>query len=207
MQDDKERRREYLDERKLLIDLEAEASHSFDKAMMTLSGGALGFSLAFMRDFTGHAKDSESLRWAWVALALCLMTTVWSFRLSQLSLRKQCGFLDAKERSRMKDPPKETPDARNRWTTATEVLNWLSAGLFTVGIVALGWFVYVNPKENPMNPNGEQTRKVVRELDERGFVAPRPPVDVPGVDEQPPPDTGNDAAGSEDNSPQANGDE
>ena len=144
MQNDNETRREYLDERKLLITLEAESSRSFDKAMLTLSGGALGFSLAFMRDFTGHPQGLECLRWAWAALAACLLITVWSFRLSQLSLGKQRKILDAKERSRRKESTKQEADVPNRWATSTEVLNWVSGVLFTAGIVALAWFVYVN---------------------------------------------------------------
>ena len=58
-----------------------------------------------------------------------------------------------------------------------------------------------------MNPDREQDGKVVRDLEERGFAAPSPPVEPPGEEEQTASDTANDAADSEDSSAQANGDE
>ena len=63
---------QYLDERKLLIDAEAEGARSFDKAIMTLSAGALGLSLTFIKEIVCHPHGSTLwlLIGAWVGFCL-----------------------------------------------------------------------------------------------------------------------------------------
>lgn len=72
------------------------STDSFDKSMLTLSSGALGVSLAFIKDIVplGQAAWIFLLLASWIAFALCIVTTVVSFQFSIAALKKQRDFLD-----------------------------------------------------------------------------------------------------------------
>ena len=67
------------------------STDSFDTNMLTLSSGALGISLAFIKDIVplGQAKWLPSLLISWVSFAVCILATVISFRVSKAALKKQ----------------------------------------------------------------------------------------------------------------------
>ena len=116
--------------RNLLQTLETEAQKTYDKAVMSLSGGALGLSFAFVKDVgpldEASAKLLLMLAWAaWgVSLALILsshFTSVLSMRAESAGSGKE-GFFD----------------------TLTEVCN-VGGGLsFIAGVVLLVLFVFLN---------------------------------------------------------------
>lgn len=65
----------YQDQRNKLFEVEQEYARRFDKYLITLSGGALGVSLTFIRDIV----PSDEARWLWmlfVAWSLLLVTIV-----------------------------------------------------------------------------------------------------------------------------------
>jgi hypothetical protein len=69
---------------------------SFDKSMLTLSSGALGVSLAFIKDIVplGQAVWVCLLLSSWIAFSLCIVITVISFRISIAALKQHREALD-----------------------------------------------------------------------------------------------------------------
>src|SRR6266576_3941345 len=59
-------------------------TENFDKYMLTFSSGALGLSLAFIKDAVPlkTAVWITSLVGSWIAFVLCILATLLSFRLS-----------------------------------------------------------------------------------------------------------------------------
>jgi len=71
----------YLFERKLLVDAFLKGFHSFDKAVLTLSAGAFGLSLAYLRQIAPCPKSGTLvfLKWSWVCFGVCIISTLYSF--------------------------------------------------------------------------------------------------------------------------------
>lgn len=127
------KREEQLAERKLLIELEHESIRSFDKAMLTLSGGALGLSIAFIRQIAPLPKSKCLLSIAWISLILALTVTSLSFLFSSEAMSRQ--------RELNEKPNQEQPNPWNRWIT---VLNYFSIGFFIFGMIFLVLFSILN---------------------------------------------------------------
>lgn len=91
-----EERKEVLEQRKLLIDLQNQSSQSFDKMIVTLAGGALTLSLAFIRQTVPEALPgtTTSLAFAWLFLLLALLASLFSHFTSQFGMMKACEELD-----------------------------------------------------------------------------------------------------------------
>jgi hypothetical protein len=130
-------RSEYLAERKLLIDAEAAAAASFDKAMLTLSAGALGLSVTFTKDLVKAPEAPWLLILAWVAYVASLMSTLVSFLLSQAAMRSRRDEWDASY-GQCEKPPENHLD---RWT---KCLNVGSILLFAAGTIVLIAYSAVN---------------------------------------------------------------
>ena len=129
------RRHEYW---KTLYEAEGVSQDSYDKTLITLSGGALGLSLTFVEKLVG-AGDSKS-EWllvvAWTLWSLCLTTVLASFWLSQKALRRSLRVLsDGKS-------PEEAE--KSRFSTLTEWANGTSGVFFLLGLFAMIWFVFLN---------------------------------------------------------------
>lgn len=138
MEQDPERT-EYLEERKLLVEAEREAAQSFDKFMVTLSAGAFGLSITFVRELIPSPRFLWLLQTAWGAFGLSLCAIVASFLLSQAALRRQRDILD-----RLYRDDEAARDERNLPATITGWLNWMCIALFCCGVVALVSFAVTN---------------------------------------------------------------
>lgn len=138
--DQPDRRNEYLDERKLLIDAEREQSRSFDKAMLTLSAGALALSLTYMADFVVSPSGQGLLYAAWILFSISLLATAWSFLISQSALRKQREILDAIHG----DKRRADRHSKNTLGRVTNCLNLCSVIAFTVAVAMLAAFAILN---------------------------------------------------------------
>lgn len=177
--DPNDERKIYLDERKLLIEAERESARSFDKTIITLSAGALGFSLTFIRQIAPNPQPDTLwlLVGAWVSFALALLAILLSFLLSQSAIRRQRKIIDEEQES--KKAAREQP---NCWATVTNWLNWISMGLFVIGVVSLTFFSYNNfashveeaRMSNSAHESEEGVSKQAVRLQE-GFVPPKPP--------------------------------
>ena len=76
--------------RTLLVDAEQKAQDDFDKTVLTLSGGALGISFAFVKDFIGDDPivNAHYLLASWVMWGVSMVSILSSFYFSQQALRK-----------------------------------------------------------------------------------------------------------------------
>ena len=116
---------------------------SFDKSMLTLSSGALGVSLAVIKDIIplGQAAWIFLLLGSWVAFALCIVTTVVSFLFSIAAQKQHRDLLDRIYTEKNPDIAKTEP---NGWNTAVWVCTRTALILFLVGLICTMIFIVVN---------------------------------------------------------------
>lgn len=122
--------------RELLQKLEVESQITYDKAVMTLSGGALAISFAFVKDFTpiDGAQGIIILLTAWTLWGLSLAAVLTSHHLSALALRYAINTEDDETQEK----------TSNRYDTATAILNAVSGAFFVLDVICLVTFVYLN---------------------------------------------------------------
>lgn len=124
--------------RTTLQELEQKMQSEYDKAVATLSGGALGLSFVFLRDVVKAAplKSSDWLVTAWVAWGLSIVCVLYSFLSSVHALRKAIRQTDAKTIYVEK--------AGGASEVATVVLNYSGGVLFLLGVVCVIVFMRSN---------------------------------------------------------------
>jgi hypothetical protein len=124
--------------RTFLISADQKAQEDFDKTVLTLSGGALGISIAFVKDIIGSnpIEVSWALVWAWINWAASLTCTLASFYLSQQALRKSVQQVDSGQIYQ------ETPGGR--FSKVTSITNGLGIVFFILGVVFIVLFAYRN---------------------------------------------------------------
>lgn len=122
---------EMSDYRKSLEPLERQMRSQYCKAVMALSGGALGLSFSFLKEIVGKKGivSGGYLLAAWVCWGASVTCTLFSFYTSALALRRAVDQVDNEE-------------APGGWLDRlTEVLDFASGLLFLVGVIALVLFV------------------------------------------------------------------
>jgi hypothetical protein len=124
--------------REWLVKSEHQASQDFDKAILTLAGGALGLSLVFIDPIklTGLVREPWLLVLSWFSLASSLLAGLASLLTSRRALRTCIAQLDGDRLGR------ETPGGR--WAGFTEWLNLAAAGLLVGGVICLVTFAWLN---------------------------------------------------------------
>lgn len=130
--------RTYLDERKVLVDAELEVAGRFDKGLLTMSGGTLFLSMAFIKEIASKPHLTWTLLASWILLAVTVCAMLTSLLTSQSALRFQRKILDDELES------KESASAKNLFAVQTNLLNAASIVSFIVAIVFLSVFVYAN---------------------------------------------------------------
>jgi hypothetical protein len=138
----------YHDERNRLLEGEQDFGRSFDKYLLTLSGGALGLSLTLLGNL--HGSDGITLRWAlivsWTLLVATIIQVGAMMRLSQVAHEKYRHILDTEcakggngfwSRVRAGQSACSEP----RWVGW---LNWISLTTFSTGVALLLVFSLAN---------------------------------------------------------------
>lgn len=132
MNDIPEMLREY---REKLLELEQQMQSSYDKAVMTLSGGALGISLTFIKDVASktplHAPNW--LLCAWICWGLSITGVLFSFFSSSMALRRAVRQTDI--------GTMYMEAVGGPWNIVTSILNPLAGLLFLLGVIAICVFV------------------------------------------------------------------
>ena len=139
----------YLHERTMLIDGERECAKSYDKYVLTLSGGALALSMTFVHDIIGDdpVVHPGLIIWAWIAFTFSVAATLVSINQSGPLYRKFRDILDG-----------QAAHAGDKfsWTLVREeqskcrrlmLMDWLHIGslaLFLLGVILLLWFTGCN---------------------------------------------------------------
>jgi hypothetical protein len=121
-----------------LVSARQKAQEDYDKTVVTLSGGALGVTFAFLEKVIGKgpAATPEALFVAWLCWAASITSVLASYFLSRLSLHKAIDQVDSGE-----PPPRKV----GGWMrVATETFNILSGVFFIVGVVMAAVFVLRN---------------------------------------------------------------
>ena len=123
--------------RRQLIALEQKAQESYDKTVLSLSGGALGVSFAFVTGFVdrGAMQAPGLLVAAWLSWAFSVTATLFSHFTSGLALRRAITALAA-------DRPVERPGAS--YNRLTAILDAAAGLLFLAGVLCVACFVWRN---------------------------------------------------------------
>jgi hypothetical protein len=121
-----------------LINAGQKAQEDFDKTVLSLSGGALGISFAFVKDVIGEdpIRISSLLFSAWIFWGLSVTSVLLSYYTSNLALRKTIEQVD--EGKIYDERPGKCFDV------ITAVLNLLGAILFFAGVILITIFVALN---------------------------------------------------------------
>jgi hypothetical protein len=153
----------WLGYRSELAQLEQKSQDTYDKAILTLSGGALGISMAVVKDYLDRKSGTRSLLvGAWLSWALSLAAILFSFESSRSSLRKALARLDAGART--------LQELRSLSTKLTSALNWVAGVLFVVGVILFAAFVITAHAQDPTredkfsNSDFDSTLKEVEEI-------------------------------------------
>jgi len=132
-----------MDEKRLayrdhLIKAEQKAQEDFDKTVITLSGGALGISFAFVKDVVGPDDLVKLclLYWAWVMWGTSLIAVLFSYFFSHLALRKAVKQADEKTLYHQR--------VGGGFDIVTAGLNISGAILFVIGVILMILFVKSN---------------------------------------------------------------
>ena len=162
-------------------------AEQYDKAILALSGGAFGVSIAFLKDIA-PAFEEGTRCWliiAWVAFVAAICSSLTSFLVSISAFRYLEEFVDARQGS-PQTAPTTFKQSRNDITTG---LNILSLTCFVVGAISLASFSFKNvpnkeshmPKETQIPPAAQKQALGPREL-EAAAVTMTPPVAVMAQD-------------------------
>ena len=135
MNDQLEKYRDYL------VQSERKSFEAYDKGLLTLSGGALGISIVFIRDIIGPEPleciiNLNFLFSAWLCWGITLGGTLISFYISHLALRKTIKQLDDKSIYN------ELPGGI--YTVIIKYLNAFNGIMFLLGMILFVIFVKEN---------------------------------------------------------------
>jgi hypothetical protein len=121
-----------------LIAAEQKAQEDFDKTVLSLSGGALGISFAFVKDIVGPGPitNGRYLFAAWICWGVSVTLILTSYFTSHLALRHAIKQVDTKEIY--------TKRPGGHFDLITASCNALGAILFFVGAVLMIVFVSFN---------------------------------------------------------------
>lgn len=124
--------------RNLLISTLQKSQDNYDKAVLTLSGGALGISFAFINNIIGKAYMiyPKLLYISWILWGSSVTFVLVSFYTSILSLNKSIKQVDSDKTYEEK--------LGGAYTYLTKFLNPLSGLMFLCGLLCFSIFVYLN---------------------------------------------------------------
>jgi hypothetical protein len=149
-------------------------TENFDKYLLTFSSGALGLSLAFIKDVApiGQAVWIPSLFASWVAFLLCILVTLVSFRISILALE---GMLPHLNEFYLNGNADAFDKHRESWLTkAVEWLAWAGIILFICGVFFTMMFVYANIREAKSVSEKENSKKTPIRVEAMDFGCKAP---------------------------------
>jgi hypothetical protein len=159
------------------------STDSYDQSLLTLSSGALGLSIAFIKDIVPlhDATKLMLLYLSWVAFGFCILITVISFQVAKAAQNEHLGFCwkfyIGKEES--------FQSMQGKWS---KVLNRCTIGAGTLFVFALAFtisFAIINVERRANMPDTDGARRL---QEGRGAVSmtPVPPQPAPKPATPPP---------------------
>lgn len=160
-----------------LLSARQSSFEQFDKAVLTLSSGGLGLSLAFIKDIVppAHLVCFPLLIISWTLFGICILSTLTSFVLSQYAVDRQ---LDYAEEYYINNKP-EYFNKKNAVADATKVSNIVSGGAFFVAVLLTIVFTSINLRQEGIRMADQENNKKVPI--QEGYVPPNMQKDT-GVD-------------------------
>jgi hypothetical protein len=124
------------DYRKILVAAEQKSQEDYDKTVITLSGGALGVSFAFVDKFLTPGKISAPnlLFCAWFFWITSLTAVLVSYYFSHLALRHAIVEVDKGEPEKI----------HSKFNSMTKFCNAIGGIAFIVGLIMMAIFVVKN---------------------------------------------------------------
>jgi hypothetical protein len=135
--------------KKSLLESEKKMQESYDKSVMTLSGGAIGISFTlFVQIIT--KSDISHAGW-FVSAWLCWMTSIGSVMASYFtSVHAHRSAYNAVENHTIYIEHKKCI-----WTRSTTYLNYFGGALFLIGLILVSVFIYGNMNQKTSNKSIE----------------------------------------------------
>jgi hypothetical protein len=130
------RARVYLDDRKLLNEMEREAANNFDRSMITLSAGALLVSLNLINGTMTTSSHSAALHCAWFCFTVATISTLLSMFSARQAAEQQRGILDKDYVALIAETSGYT-SPKNKWPPVVDLTNYVSMTSFAIGAIAL----------------------------------------------------------------------
>lgn len=118
-----------------LIEIERQMQSAYDKAVMALSGGALGISFTFIKDIADKSTLSHTnyLLAAWVMWGLSVTCVLFSFFFSTLAMKRAVRQTDQKLIY--------LELQGGIWNIITMILNPIGGILFFAGVIVISMFM------------------------------------------------------------------
>jgi hypothetical protein len=136
-------------------------TESFDRNLLSFSSGALGLSLAFIKDMVPLGKSVwiSSLFISWIAFALCIVVTMASFQISIRAQQQTLAYL----KEYYLEGKAESFDKQHQsvWSRLIDWCTFSASVCFAVGIVSTMLFVGANVREVRRMSQQETATKVV----------------------------------------------
>ncbi|ORE84869.1 hypothetical protein ATO7_16489 [Oceanococcus atlanticus] len=138
--------------RQWLVEAEQKSQESFDKTVLSLSGGGLGISFVFLKDVIGPAPvvSPALLLLAWVCWGLSAFAVLLSFFLSHLALRRAIRQVDS--------GTIRSEKAGGFLAKATASCNASGAVLFFIGVCFITAFAGANLTDKEIADDGRETK-------------------------------------------------
>jgi len=143
---------EYLKEREKLHDASLETAGRYDRAVLTISTGALAVSIVFIEKIAPQPMKYSVvvLVLAWFLLLSCVVFQLLALSASQLATRKQISLLDAQYQElmysdeQMSDVSGVIATEENRFSKNVALHNTVSLWSLVLGIILIMVFSAVN---------------------------------------------------------------
>lgn len=152
------------------IEGEFRQSQNFDKAVLTLSSGALGLSLVFIKDLVPEPTSTGSLLAAWILFGVAVASILIAMVFSQRGYRRERKLLNDDVSGQ------DTSAEKNGWASATKAMNLLAVGAFLFGVVFLICFVHKNIRTGEQTMSDQQDYRVPNYPFKESAVPPERPV-------------------------------
>jgi hypothetical protein len=138
-----ERKKELLEYRNQINQLESKNQEGFDKTLLTLSSGALGLTLTFIKDIIDldNAKFTVFLFLCWLSWALSLCMILLSYNSSISSFQKIRMQIDRGEVDTILKSRKHLGEPFRTWTS---IFNHGGLITFLIGVLFIIIFISLN---------------------------------------------------------------
>jgi hypothetical protein len=123
------------------------STSSFEQNLLAVSSAALGVSLAFIKDIVSlkQAVSLKLLYTSWICFSVCIVLTVFSFRLSVAAQTKYLDYLWAY----YIEGKQQFFNKKSIYSKTLAISIWIAAALFLAGLIFTVVFCIKNVARRP----------------------------------------------------------